>query len=73
MTLGPKLFCCNKIAVTRRPMNFSEIGGQILKALGDIYKMAVSKRDLKRSLNKKRKKNFFSAAGAFVRATKSGA
>ena len=47
MTLGPKLFSCSKMAVTRRRSKLWSRTAHQSKALDDIYNLAVSKRDLK--------------------------
>ena len=47
MTLGPKFFYCNKMAVTRRSMHPRKRKALILKALVETHLSSYSKRDLK--------------------------
>ena len=49
MTLGPKFFCCSKMAVTRRRKHLFQYFRKILKALVETYRSTLSKRDLKHS------------------------
>ena len=50
MTLGPKFFFSNKMAITRRPRNHFEFQALIQKALDEIYNLAGSNQDLKQFL-----------------------
>ena len=49
MTLGPKFFCCSKMAVTRRRSKLWWRTAHQSKALDETYLSTVSKRDLKPS------------------------
>ena len=49
MTLGPKFFCCSKMAVTRRRSKLWWRTAHQSKALVETYLSPVSKRDLKPS------------------------
>ena len=46
-TLGSKLFCCNKLAITRRIKHLNQIIRKNSKAQDLYYNVAVSKHDLK--------------------------
>ena len=47
MTLGPKFFSCNKMAITRRTRHLRKRKALILEALVETHLSSYSKRDLK--------------------------
>ena len=47
MTLGPKFFSCNKMAVTRRTKHLRKRKALIFEALVETHLSSYSKRDLK--------------------------
>ena len=47
MTLGPKFFSCNKMAVTRRTKHLIKRKALIFEALVETHLSSYSKRDLK--------------------------
>ena len=51
MTLGPKFFSCNKMAITRRTKHLIKRRALILEALVETHLSSYSKRDLKQYPN----------------------